>query len=152
MSTLWREQTFQPSPYWVERMQIIRDVQQILPDTNRISAFWPGTFAQFSGKFVTPLDGIIGSNDFFQQYVKPSRQIDYILERSRPHVIVFLTASPDRFYAQPELSLTPWDIGTIRVWELGAEAVRILAARPINSEGTGWYLLELKEQSSCQVH
>ncbi len=148
MMNLWREQRLEPSPYWVGRMQIIHDMERILPQAGRVSAFWPGLFAQFSNKLVTPLDGIIGSNDFFQQYVKPGREFNYVLERSRPYVIVFLTAPPDHLCTQPKPSTTPWYLGMTRVWERGQAGVRILAARPVNAEGGGWYLLELKEPSS----
>lgn len=150
MGIRWSNHTLQPEPYWVERMHLVSDIQRILPHSDRISAFWPGTFAQFSGKLVTPLDGIVGSNDFFNNYVKPGRQLSYILERSRPNLIVFLPQSPDHLYTKSRPNVDPWQIGTIRLWEHGEASTRILAARTLNPKGPGWYLVELKSTLCCE--
>ena len=88
--------------------------------------------------------GAVWSNRISQVFPTSIRLLSLIIIG---HVVLM-----QLIYRELRPYLSPWDIGTIQVWEMGEGAVHILAARPLNSEGRGWYLLELKGQSSYQVH
>ncbi|TET45141.1 hypothetical protein E3J62_08510 [candidate division TA06 bacterium] len=136
-----------PSSYWVERMNLAGDIRRIVPENERIAAFWPGCFAQFSGRFVTALDGVIGSNDYFQSYVSKNKELDYILERSRPWLAIYLPRSPDLLLGETPPEVDEWaDTYITRLWERRHTIeIEILASRLLNREGGGWYLLRLSE-------
>jgi len=128
-------------------MNLAGDIRRIVPENERIAAFWPGCFAQFSGRFVTALDGVIGSNDYFQSYVSKNKELDYILERSRPWLAIYLPRSPDLLLGETPPEVDEWaDTYITRLWERRHTIeIEILASRLLNREGGGWYLLRLSE-------
>ncbi|MBD3337196.1 MAG: hypothetical protein GF355_16915 [Candidatus Eisenbacteria bacterium] len=142
----WGGRELSPERYWQQRVNLAQDIDRLLPADARVAAFWPGLFAQFSQRLVTPLDGVIGSNAFFEEYVRSGREIDYILERNRPYLAVFLPTPPQHFFAQPQVQIPYWTrIGLRHLWESRTKtAIRTVAARPVSRHGSGWYLLEIR--------
>ncbi len=69
-----RAKNVNPSPRWDTRLQLARDLKK-LPESAKIGAFWPGVFAYYSNRSVFPLDGIIGSQSYFESVVKHEQEI-----------------------------------------------------------------------------
>lgn len=94
---------------------------------------------------MTPLDGIIGSSHYFQNYVKEKKELDYMLEHSTQYVAVYLTTSFDDFLLEKP---PKWDWSKTyqeRLWEYRDRlAMQVIASRLINPNGEGWYLIKLK--------
>ncbi|MGC9315453.1 MAG: hypothetical protein ACP5G4_07470, partial [bacterium] len=61
--------------YWSGRLELAGDISRMVPEGEKVGAFWPGLFAHFSGRDIAPLDGIIGSADYFENYVKQGREL-----------------------------------------------------------------------------
>jgi hypothetical protein len=100
--------------------------------------------ASFSGRDIAPLDGIIGSNDYFQKYVKGGREFDYIRERRIDYVAIFLTEPPAVLLSHSEAPRLPdWSsLGVRRLWENRNIPVAVAAKRTV-AGAVGWYLLRL---------
>jgi len=134
----------EPTPYWSERLGLAKDVRHIVPDEERIGAFWPGLFAQFCDRQVVPLDGVIGSNDYFQNYVKSGLQIDYLRERNIRFVAIYLRQRPDALLSMESEPKVGWAfLGMRRLWQNRNSVERVVSARPVSPDGAGWYLIEM---------
>lgn len=141
----WQQLSTQAQDYWRMRVALARDIAEIVPQGERVGAFWPGALAHFSGRGVVPLDGIIGSNEYFEGYVRPGRELDYLAETAVSYLAIFLPYAPATYLAAPDAPpITQWsDLGLLRLWQWRDTPMRALAARTINDAGAGWYLLEL---------
>lgn len=53
--SFWLTREIKSSPYSVQRFNLARDIQHLVPENEPVAAFWPGTFAQFSGRKIIPL-------------------------------------------------------------------------------------------------
>jgi hypothetical protein len=89
----WATRTLAPSTYWIGRINLAADISR-LPSDAKVGAFWPGCFAAFSGRDIAPLDGIVGSNDYLQKYVKAGKEFGYIRERGIEYIAVYLPEAP----------------------------------------------------------
>ena len=139
-----------PSPYWIERLNLAYDIQKLVPENEPIGAFWPGTFAQFSGRTVIPLDGVIGSNEYFQNYVKTGRELNFLVENSVEYIAIYLNEFSDGRFTETKPTIGNWaQIGTERLWEQ-RNFLQVVASRPLNSKGTGWYLFKLNIQDDTK--
>jgi hypothetical protein len=145
----WGGRAWAPDRYWTRRLDLADDIREIAPPGVRVAAFWPGCFAQFSGRLVTPLDGVIGSNAYFQEYVVPGRELDYMLEREIPLLATLLPMWPDssttpaRWRTWFHQDLPHWTrLGVQRLYERDHELLtRLLSARVVGKEQGGWCLL-----------
>ena len=142
----WSQFKPQPLDYWVQRVNLAHDMQRIVPPDERVAAFWPGTLAHFSNRQVIPLDGIIGSQAYFETYVQPGRELDYLRDHNVRYLAIALYDAPEQILARDEAPGAPtWStIGPQRLWERRQKlAVRVAIERPYSTSRGGWYLLEL---------
>ncbi len=145
----WHGRRIAEQPYWVTRMQLADDIRRMVPAGERVAAFWPGTLAQFSGHLVTPLDGVVGSRGYLDDYIKNRRELDYIVERGRPYLAVHLPMYPDSLIAAEEVIIPSWTrIGVERIWERrGTLAFEVLATHRVAQGEGGWCLLAVRPKS-----
>jgi len=148
----WSGRTLAVDPYWSKRMTLAEDIGRKVPHGESVGAFWPGLFAQFSGRPVTPLDGVIGSRAYFENYIKQEREIDYILESESPYVAMLVPVAPDTL--DPKRQWMPWfhkktphwtRIGAERILERRSELhLTLLAARVVDGDVGGWFLMKIE--------
>lgn len=132
------------SAFWEQRLEMAHDIDRLVPADATVSAFWPGMFAEFARRPVAPLDGIIGSRSYLRDYVKPERQIDYMTAQGSTYLVVFLRQSVDSFLEGPEPELSSLAVlGEVRLWQNRHLVENTVSYRAIDSDGSGWYLLEL---------
>jgi len=151
----WTARELEVDPYWFKRMTLAEDIGRKVPHDGRVGAFWPGLIAQFANRPVTPLDGVIGSRDYFENYVKQGRELEYILERERPFVAMLVPVMPDTL--NPERKWLPWfhqktphwtRIGGERILERRHElSLSVLAARIVDGEVGGWFLMKVEPRA-----
>jgi len=147
----WSERELVPDRYWTKRLDLADDIRELVPVGERAAAFWPGCFAQFSGRLVTPLDGVVGSNEYFQNCVKERRELDYLLERRRPYLATLLAMWPDSSVSPPRWrtwfhqDLPHWTrVGAKRLYERHDELqMALLSARVVSEGEGGWCLLAI---------
>lgn len=128
--------------YWSERLELAGDISRMVPVGEKVGAFWPGLFAHFSGRDIAPLDGIIGSADYFENYVKLGRELHYLRDKGIKYLAVHLNRplsdvgqkdGLDHWAGRGEMLLRK-NKGFIR---------RQLSSRVLDSSGRGWYLFEI---------
>lgn len=131
----WEPMDAEPSGRWEARVALAKQ----LPELTRgepVGAFWPGVFAAFGGVPVTPLDGVIGSERWFEDCVKPEREIDCALERGVRWIVV--QGDPKKLLGKRAPRVTEWSfLGQRRVWERRAEL-------KVRKRRGHWVLLELR--------
>lgn len=132
-----------PTTYWDTNLQMADTVRELPADAS-VGAYWPGVIAAFSERAVVPLDGIVGSREYFDRFVASGNELDRFFERSDPHLAIYLHEPLDevmRATDAPHRDL--WNrLGTTRLWEYrecahSVEAEHRSAAYP----GRAWYLL-----------
>lgn len=129
--------------YWAERINLAEDVSRNVPEGEEVGAFWPGAFGHFSGKTVVPLDGIIGSEDYFENYLKKERELEYIKERGIRFIVAHLSGPPNEKGIR--IDKANWAArGEILLRENPDIIERVVSYRPVDENGKGWYLIELK--------
>ncbi|MBD3236514.1 MAG: hypothetical protein GF330_07410 [Candidatus Eisenbacteria bacterium] len=142
----WLARDLRPVPYWSQRVALARDLARELPSGEPVAAFWPGVFAQFSDRPIVPIDGVIGSADYFRDCVRPAREIECLIERGIRYLILWLPGELEAFLALPQMGPVPWPrLGMVRLWEW-RDRLRIEERRTwqVDTGGGGWYLLELE--------
>jgi len=140
-SAQWRPKSRPLNDYWVPRVALARRIPKLLPDTERIGAFWPGAIAHFSGMPTVPMDGIVGSNDYFQNYVKTGREIEYLLERGVRHLVVHCPKAPIILFRTKPVPTSWAREYLVRLWRY-RHRLRTVAHEP-RGVGRGWYLFEI---------
>ena len=131
----WDIKKLKPNGYWSSRIELAQELPQFTGGA-RAGAFWPGAFASFSGLDVVPLDGVIGSQEFFNDYVKTGKEIDYLRERGIRWVVVS-APRPGAVTGDKKPKVREWSgLGRIRLWEVRDDL------RHANSRG-GWHIFEL---------
>ncbi|HEY2733362.1 MAG TPA: hypothetical protein VGI70_05230 [Polyangiales bacterium] len=145
----WRSAPFPSNELWTRRLELGRGIRQITEPGQTVGAFWPGLLAATSDRDIVPLDGIIGSESYFQNYVKAGREFDYIRARHVKYVAIYLETPIEQLIAQHEAPTGDWrSYGTLRVWQHRAAIKRVVLAEPVLSTGGAWYLLELLTPNS----
>ena len=112
-----------------------------------MAAFWPGLFAQYGERQVIPLDGIIGSDEYFQNYVKSGNEFKYASEQDTIFLAIYLDRDIETLISGENPNIKIWSmLGIQRLWENKASIVQIHSKRLINPTGVGWYLLEMEKK------
>lgn len=138
------------SKYSIERVNLARDIERLVPAGERVGAFWPGVFAQFSNRSIVPLDGIIGSEEYFNDYLQHGREMDYLSENSVKYVVVFIKKLPGGAFTDKAPNVFDWTVlGARKVWEY-RHISKIIAARAWGTDQTGWYLIQIDDPSQAQ--
>ncbi|MFH1143027.1 MAG: hypothetical protein V1774_00615 [Candidatus Eisenbacteria bacterium] len=139
----------EPQPYWLKRMQLAEDIRRFVPPGEHVGAFWPGVFAQFCGRPVTPLDGVVGSRSYLEDYIKRGRELDYMLERDRPYLAVHLPMYPDSLLAADDIPVPTWTrLGVRRIWERRDSLhFEVLSANRVAKGEGGWCLLRMEPKN-----
>jgi len=133
-----------PVPYQAARLDLAGDVRAQVPREEALGAFWPGVFAAFSDRPVVPLDGIVGSREQFDRYVRPGRELEALGPARPAWVALYLPRGPRELDGAAAPPVRHWtERGLLRVWEARREGLQVRAARPVDSSGAGWYLLRL---------
>ena len=127
---------------WTERLALAKELRA-LPEETRLAAYWPGLFAYFSGRPILPLDGIVGSEWYFRNVVRPQRELDHAREHGITHVIAY-APDPERLRAPVAPRPGSWaGAGTLRVWQycayIGSDVAHY---RPLGTNRI-WHLYEL---------
>ena len=136
--------SYSPKEYWIQRFKLAEDISHLVPPDEKVAAFWPGLFAQYSGRPIIPLDGIIGSDEYFQQYVKTGNEIKFIRENGVKYLIVYCHKNIDSVLSTDKLTMNDWAMRGIQlVWENKNDIAGVLSRRLIQPNGEGWYLLEV---------
>jgi len=101
--------------YWTHRIAISKDTEKAAKGAP-VGSFWPGTLAGVTKLDVTPLDGIIGSNDYFENYVKEGRELDYAFEKGLAYIVV--NGNPKRFLGAKAPKVDRWStMDSHKLWE-----------------------------------
>jgi hypothetical protein len=143
-SAQWRPTPRPVNDYWSARVTLAKRIPKLLPDTDRIGAFWPGAIAQFSGMPTVPMDGVVGSNDYFQNYVKTGREIEYLLERGVRHLVVHCPKAPIILFRDKPVPTSWAREYLVRLWPY-RHRLRTIAHEP-RGVGGGWYLFEITDR------
>lgn len=138
------------SRYSIERVNLAHDIERLVPAGEQVGAFWPGVFAEFSNRSIIPLDGIIGSEEYFTDYLQKGREMDYLFEHSAEYVVIYLKKLPGGAFSDKAPAVFDWTVlGTRKVWEY-RHISKIIAARTWGTDQTGWYLIQLDIPTQAQ--
>jgi len=141
---VWHTHDRSLRPYWVARLNLAADIARLVPADARVAAFWPGLLGEFSQHPVTPLDGIIGSQSYFGDYVKKGREMDYMRTHNIHYLAIYLTEDVARLLDGPAPLIQNWsDLGQLRLWQARQAVKRVLSVRRSGQDGEGSYLLDL---------
>ena len=111
----WGALDMEKRSYWTQRIAISKDTEKAAKGAP-VGSFWPGTLAGVTDLDVTPLDGIIGSNAYFEEYVKSGREIEYAFERGLAYLVV--NGNPKRFLAKKAPKVDRWSTMDLhKIWE-----------------------------------
>lgn len=143
--TAWVEHKPELDPRWQQRIKLAADIARLTPDEASVAAIWPGLFAQLSNKPIIPLDGIVSSNGYFEAYVKPGRQLDYVREKPHPYLAIYLPVPLDKLPDVTSDQYEPWNLGLEEKLANEATEFEVIAFRPIIPKGAGWYLIKLEQ-------
>lgn len=150
-TSAWIRHDLHPVLPWIERLKLAEDISRLVPVNEKVAAFWPGLFAQFSKRQVVSLDGIIGSNEYFQRYIKTGREIDYMLEENIKYLAIYFDRNFDDLISGGKPKIEIWSmLGMQRLWENQDFIIQVHSTRLLNSEGAGWYLLEIGPKSNIK--
>lgn len=130
------------NPRWDTRLQLAKDLKR-LPSKARLGAFWPGVFAYYSKHSVFPLDGIVGSRDYFENVVKKNRELDY----ARKHGVEYVISHVPPGIVESSRRPRPKDwsqYGVERMWE-GCNHLRTTKYRRVR-RGEGWFVYKLEKK------
>lgn len=132
----WDVRKLAPVGYWSTRVELAEKLPD-LTGGEPLGAFWPGAFAAFSGLDVVPLDGVIGSQEFFTDYLKTGKEMDYLRERGIRWIVV-AARTPGAITGGQKPKVPEWSVaGQLRLWEARDDL------RHEYSRGH-WQLFELK--------
>jgi hypothetical protein len=143
--------TAAPVPFWTARLTVAQAIGQEIERTpeiaRRIGAFWPGALAYFSKAPIAPLDGIISSQRYFDNYVKTGKQLDYALEHGIDNLLVLLMpAEVEAIRSGQVPTHLVWSKDYIRLLARSGLNTEVANAWPASSEeiqAASWYWLKL---------
>jgi len=111
----WGPLDLEPRKYWTQRLQISADLEDLAKGAP-VGSFWPGTLAGVTDLDVTPLDGVIGSQAYFEEAVKTGGEIDYALEHGLRYILV--NGNPKSFMGKRKPKASRWSTtDLLKVWE-----------------------------------
>ena len=111
----WGALDMKKRSYWTQRIAISKDVEKLAKGAP-VGSFWPGTLAGVTDLDVTPLDGIIGSNAYFKDYVQEGREIEYAFEKGLAYIVV--NGNPKRFLGDKAPKVDRWSTMDLhKLWE-----------------------------------
>jgi len=136
---------FSEDSYWSERLKLAEDISRTVPEGEKVGAFWPGLFAHFSGRDIVPLDGIIGSEEYFENYVKHGRELEYLQEKGVKYLAVHLNR-PLNHVGQID-GLDHWAGRGEKLLRENPDFIRRqLSSRFIEENSRAWYLFEIDSE------
>jgi len=74
--------------WWKSRLDMAYFLKDNLKKEKNIAAIWAGTLSEFSGKNIVQLDGVIGSSEYFENYLKNGKELDFLREHNIRYVVV----------------------------------------------------------------
>jgi hypothetical protein len=111
----WGAMDMKARSYWIHRIKISEDLEAMAKGAP-VGSFWPGTLAGVTDLNVTPLDGIIGSNAYFDEVVKSGGEVDYALDKGLAYIVV--NGNPKRFLAKTPPKVNRWSMMDLhKLWE-----------------------------------
>lgn len=127
--------------YWTTHLAAVEDVRALPPEAT-VGAYWPGALGALSGRPILPLDGIIGSPEYFDDWVRSGRDLDWLLAREQPHLAIYLHRSPEALLESSTPPPIPrWNrLGELRLWSRRDCGPLVRARHPRREDGTGWYV------------
>ena len=145
----WAYKRFPVKQYWTQRIELARDFSELVPRDSRVGAFWPGALAQFGERPVTPLDGIVGSNRYFQEYIRREREYQYMKKNGISHIAIFLSENPLVLFERPAPDMGRWSYAGVRkIWDMKEHFEEVVAFRGTSEHQSGaaigWYLLKFR--------
>jgi hypothetical protein len=151
VSNAERFATLDPVPYWETNLVVARNLDA-LPEDTAIGAYWPGVLGAFMERPVIPLDGILGSGEFFERYIRTGNELDYLLQdrpdsATRPNALLalYLHRSPETILAANTAPYRDqWNrLGESRIWEYRDCPLEVVDRYPVKTKGNGWYVFRL---------
>ena len=111
----WGSLDLKPRTYWTQRLAISADLETLAKGAP-VGSFWPGMLAGVTDLDVTPLDGVIGSQAYFEEAVKTGGEIDYALNSGLRYILVH--GNPKSFLGKRKPKPTRWSTTDLaKVWE-----------------------------------
>lgn len=146
VTSAFRFAQLEPSDYWRSHLAVLDDLRD-LPADATIGAYWPGALGALSGRPVLPLDGIISSPEYFEEWVRTGRDLDWLLAHPSPTLAIYLYQAPERLLEAPAPPNVPhWNrLGELRLWSRRDCGPRIVARHPRRDDGKGWYVISFDE-------
>jgi hypothetical protein len=143
--------TAAPAPFWTARLTVAeaigREIERTPELAQRIGAFWPGALAYFSKAPIAPLDGIISSQRYFENYVKAGKQLDYALEHGIDNLLVLLMpAEVEAIRSGQVPTHLVWSKDYIRLLAQSGMDIEVAGTWPASSDeeqAASWYWLKL---------
>lgn len=141
----WVYKEYPIIPYWSQRIKLAGDFSDTVPGDAKVGAFWPGAFAQFGDRPVTPLDGVAGSNRYFQEFVKTGREYQYMRENDISYIAIFLFEPPLELFEKAEPQVRKWSFASVqRIWDMQEHFEEVVSFRGTSEAGAGWFLLKFR--------
>jgi hypothetical protein len=140
---VWSRHSIQPNRADTQRLYLSQIASRLIPKHERAAAFWPGIFSYYSQRDVVPLDGIIGSAEFFENVVQRGTQLSYLEERGIRFLFMY---SPSHFplSEKAEPVVADWSqLGYVALWKERHRIKNLLWSAPLSDSGLGWHLYEL---------
>lgn len=135
------DRSIRPTARWETRLQLARNLDR-LPSKARVGAFWPGVFAYYSQRPVFPLDGIIGSQDYFEDVVKEKAMLDYAKEQGIEYIVSHVPPRAIQGSGRP--SSRDWASGALVLWKQ-CKYLRPTKYRSLK-RGRGWFVYKLEDK------
>lgn len=135
------------SARWEQRVKIASDLSGLIAPDRRAAAFWPGCFGAISGIPITPLDGLMGSPEYFEKYLQKGEELSYMKDKDIRHLLIFLSDKPEALMSGGRPVINSYaQLGTLRLWEKRESLLlRTVAFYPVEKDThKGWYLIRIQ--------
>lgn len=84
---------------------------KLVPPDKPLGVFWPGICAQLLERSVIPLDGVISSKYFFENYVKSGNELQFLFDVTQSReafVITYMFTPQETFFEDVEFKAKKW--------------------------------------------